>query len=175
MVLMLNSEELQSLPLSRMFTDDPTASPQETDENSSQGYHGNVTRKLEDGLLFRIVDEADQNLYPVPDLYSIAVKMEESSACSTQTEHHAYHSTPRTSFSGASAAYGQNTGLDNNFDSDMDVFDEENSRSLCDSSERKGSFEEETDSRHYDLVFRSNYEPRPDPRCILDGQFRSHR
>ncbi|XP_026777648.3 cytokine receptor family member B12 isoform X2 [Pangasianodon hypophthalmus] len=170
----LNSEEL---PLSRICTDDCKAAHEEVDENSSQGYYGGVTRKvvrrgsvekIEDSLLSQIVDEADQNVPPVPDLYSTAAKMEETSECLTQTGCHAYGLTPRTSFSDISlpsAAYGQNTEIENTLDSELDMFDEENSRSSY-YPEQNDSSEGETDSPDPDFDFGSNYEPRPDPRWM---------
>lgn len=175
MVLTLISEELHPSTFSRMFADDyPT-------ENSSQGYCGDVTMKvrcgseeqIKDGLLSQIVDEEDQNVFPFPNLYSTAVKMEESTGCLTQTECTALGSTPRTSSSDLSAAYGQNTELENTPDSEQEVFDEENSRSSCNSSQQRDSCEGETDSQHSDFVFGSNYEPRPDPRWMMSDQFRS--
>lgn len=180
MVPTLNPEELHTLPLSEMFTEDCKATDQEMDENSSQGYCGVITRRVKHGStekieddLSQIVDEADQNLYPVPDLYSTAAKMEENSECSTPTERHACGSTPRASFSDTSATYGQNVELGNTSDSELDVFDEENSISFSDSLEQKDSSEGETDSQSSDFVFGSNYEPRPDPRWILGDKFRS--
>lgn len=179
MVLTVNSEELCTLPLSLMFTDDSTAACQmRSDENSSQGYFGRAVwrgsgKVIKYGSCSEIMDEADQDVPPACDLYSTAAKIEDTDERSTQTEYHAGGLTPRSSFSGLSLPSGQNAEIENTLDSDLDTFDKENSWSFYVYSEQKDSSEGETDSIHSEFVFESNYEPRPDLCWMLNHQFGS--
>ncbi|XP_060769206.1 cytokine receptor family member B12 isoform X2 [Neoarius graeffei] len=164
MVWTLNFENVPTLLNPLMFTDDCEA---RSDENLSQGYYGRVVWHVSDDVIESsnssgIMDEADQDVPPVWDLYSTAAKMEDTDECPTQTERHDCGLTQRSLFSGLSLPSGQNTEIEDTLDLDLGMFDE-NSWSFYACSEQKDSSEGETDSLCSEFIFKSNYEPRPDP------------
>ncbi|KAM9441497.1 cytokine receptor family member B12 isoform 1-T1 [Clarias gariepinus] len=172
-VLIPISEEPHNLSLLHIYPDDCKAKYQEKDDNLSHGYHTGVARmmvrresvkKIEDGLLFQVVDVKDQNKPSVVNLYSTAAKMEEADECLSLSECHACGVTPRTSFPGLSPTCSKNADVENTLDSEPNVFDEENFSS--------DYLEESNSSDGMMFNFESNYEPRPDPCCMLEAQAR---
>ncbi|KAF4073257.1 hypothetical protein AMELA_G00256880 [Ameiurus melas] len=155
--------------------DNDGISSQDNDGISSQDNDG-ISSQDNDGISSQdndlVIRRKDQNVSPVPD-YSTAEKMEETDEYPTQTEHHAYGLPPRTSFSGASLPSGQNAEIENILNLELEKSEEDILTALY-YFERTDSYEGETDSIVSDYLFRSNYEPRPDPASMmLSNQFRS--
>lgn len=170
-VLASSLQELRVLSFSRICPDEDTQ--HEMSEDSFQGRcDGSLgkdttceSNEKSKGVLSLMVDKADQNKPPAPNLYSTAANMEKSTERPSRNNRHDFSSTPRTSFSDTSAKYSQNKECEYSLDLNLDVFDEY-SRASCESLEPEDSCEEETDSQRSDDLF-GNYEPRPDPRCMM--------
>ncbi|XP_060719036.1 cytokine receptor family member B12 isoform X2 [Tachysurus vachellii] len=163
-VRILNPEDLRVLPVSQILTDDCKATHQELAED----YYGGSEENYKEGLFSQIVDVADQDMLPVPDLYSTCAKMEEQWEYPTEAECYSDGLTLNTdSFSSHSQLNSVDTSQTGNMnDSVLFEFDEKSS--FC-YSENKES-EAETESLFSDAVSGSNYEPRPDPRWMRNLQ-----
>ncbi|XP_027034418.1 cytokine receptor family member B12 isoform X2 [Tachysurus fulvidraco] len=168
-VRILNPEDPRALPVSRIHIDDCKATHQELAEDSSQCYYGGSEENFKEGLFSQLMDGADQDMLPLPDLYSTAAKMEEQWEYPTEAEYYSDGLILNTdSFSSHSQLNSVDTSQTGNMnDSVLFAFDENSKSSFC-YSENKES-EAEAESLFSDVVSRS-YEPRPDPRWMRNLQ-----